>query len=54
FAPPQAISEGHKAGDIIRSLTAKLDGKGGGKPDFAMGGGTNTSDLAEVIKTFEL
>ncbi|MAM92920.1 MAG: alanine--tRNA ligase [Opitutaceae bacterium] len=54
FASPQAISEGHKAGDIIRSLTAKLDGKGGGKPDFAMGGGTNTSDLAEVIKTFEL
>jgi len=54
FASPQAISEGHKAGDIIRALTAQLDGKGGGKSDFAMGGGSNPSKLPEAIDTFDL
>jgi alanyl-tRNA synthetase len=54
LASPQAISEGHKAGDIIRALTAQLDGKGGGKPDFAMGGGSNPSKLTKVIDTFDL
>jgi len=54
LASPQAISEGHKAGDIIRALTAQLDGKGGGKPDFAMGGGSNPSKLTKVIDTFDI
>ncbi len=44
-----AIAAGHKAGDIIRSLTAELGGKGGGKPDFAMGGGTETAALPSVL-----
>ena len=54
FASPKAISEGHKAGDIIRSITAKLDGKGGGKPDFAMGGGANPAALKQAIEVFEV
>ena len=54
FASPKPISEGHKAGDIIRSITAKVDGKGGGKPDFAMGGGTNPAALKESIEAFEV
>lgn len=39
-----AIQKGIKAGDIIRDLTSKLGGKGGGKPDFAMGGAPASKD----------
>ncbi len=53
FCSPDAIAAGHKAGDIVRDLTSKLDGKGGGKPDFAMGGGSNVGKLKEVISSFQ-
>mgnify|MGYP000100226666 CR=1 FL=1 len=52
MASGAAIAGGHKAGDIIRSLTAELGGKGGGKPDFAMGGGTEPTRLAEVLNNW--
>ncbi|MGE9293472.1 MAG: alanine--tRNA ligase, partial [Puniceicoccales bacterium] len=47
---PEAIKQGHKAGDIVRELTAALGGKGGGKPDFAMGGGKDADKLDEALK----
>ncbi len=50
FASPAAIKAGHQAGKIIAEVTAKLGGKGGGKPDFAMGGGKEPGKLAEVLK----
>jgi len=53
FCSKDAIGAGHRAGDIVRELTSKLDGKGGGKPDFAMGGGTNVTKLEEVINSFQ-
>ena len=49
FASPAAIKAGHQAGKIISALTAQLGGKGGGKPDFAMGGGKDVAKLAEVL-----
>jgi alanyl-tRNA synthetase len=49
MASDAAIAKGYKAGDIVRSLTARLGGKGGGKPDFAMGGGTEPTKLEEVL-----
>ncbi len=52
-ASPGAIAAGYKAGDIIRDLTAKLGGKGGGKPDFAMGGAPDEGKLDEVLKAYE-
>ncbi|HRE80557.1 MAG TPA: alanine--tRNA ligase [Opitutaceae bacterium] len=51
FCSPAAVKAGHQAGKIISALSAQLGGKGGGKPDFAMGGGKDTSKLAEVFKT---
>lgn len=53
LASEGAIKAGHKAGDIIRSLTAELGGKGGGKPDFAMGGGTEPDKLADVLQSWK-
>ena len=37
------------AGEILNLVLAKLDGKGGGKPDMAQGAGTNISDAKNVI-----
>jgi len=49
LASPAANAKGLRAGDTIRNLTAKLGGKGGGKPDFAMGGGSNPDQLDDVL-----
>ncbi|AWI10498.1 alanine--tRNA ligase [Ereboglobus luteus] len=50
FCSPAANKAGHQAGKLVAELCAKLDGKGGGKPDFAMGGGKAAGKLAEVLK----
>jgi alanyl-tRNA synthetase len=50
FCSPAAIQAGHQAGKIISALSAQLGGKGGGKPDFAMGGGKEPAKLAEVLR----
>ena len=39
-----------KAGDLVRELTAKLGGKGGGRPDFAQGGGTDAAALPAALE----
>ena len=54
FASEKAINAGYKAGDIVRQLTTALGGKGGGKPDFAMGGAANTNALANTLESFTL
>ncbi|MDO5051159.1 MAG: alanine--tRNA ligase [Moraxella equi] len=38
-----------KAGDIIKSLCESLDGKGGGKPDFAQGGASKVDGLDKAL-----
>ncbi|MBI5768976.1 MAG: alanine--tRNA ligase [Verrucomicrobia bacterium] len=50
FCSPAAIKAGHQAGKIVQALSAQLGGKGGGKPDFAMGGGKDVTKLAEVLR----
>jgi len=50
YCSPAAIKAGHQAGKLIQGITAKLGGKGGGKPDYAQGGGGDASKLAEVLK----
>ena len=54
FCSKEAIAADLKAGDIIRRLTTELGGKGGGKPEFAMGGGQDRGDLAQIIENFDL
>jgi len=50
FCTPRAVQAGHQAGKIIQVLSVQIGGKGGGKPDFAMGGGKDVAKLADVLK----
>ena len=45
----EAVQKGVKAGDIIKHVTAICGGKGGGKPDSAMGGGSNVLKLDDAL-----
>ena len=45
----EAVAAGVKAGDIIRQVTAITGGKGGGKPDSAMGGGKDMIMLDNAL-----
>ena len=47
-----AVAAGLKAGDLVRAVAAVAGGKGGGKPDSAMGGGTDVSKLDEALSSF--
>ncbi len=38
-----------KAGDLMKHLAAQVDGKGGGRPDMAQGGGNDPSRLADAL-----
>ena len=44
-----AVAQGIKAGDIIKSIAPIVGGKGGGKPDSAMGGGTDTLKVDDAL-----
>ena len=48
-----AVAKGLKAGEIIKNITAIAGGKGGGKPDSAMGGGNDLSKLDEALAAVE-
>jgi alanyl-tRNA synthetase len=50
FCSSAAIKAGYQAGKIVSELSVKLGGKGGGKPDFAMGGGRDVLKLAEILQ----
>ena len=45
----EAVAAGIKAGDIIKAVCAVAGGKGGGKPDSAMGGGTEVLKMDNAL-----
>ena len=49
----EAVAKGIRAGDIIKNVTAIAGGKGGGKPDSAMGGGNLVEKLPEALAALE-
>ena len=46
-----AIKAGKQAGKIVADACGRMGGKGGGKPDAAMGGGVDASKLAEALSS---
>ncbi|MCC6426439.1 MAG: alanine--tRNA ligase [Phycisphaerales bacterium] len=48
--PDGLISRGLKAGDWVREACGIMGGKGGGKPDNAQGGASDSSQLKESLK----
>ena len=46
---PKPLQKSLKAGDVIKNCMPLLGGKGGGKPDFAQGQGTNEAGLADAL-----
>jgi len=44
-----AVARGVKAGDIIKTIAPIVGGKGGGKPDSAMGGGKDALKLDDAM-----
>ena len=46
-----AVAKGVKAGDIIRTVAPLFGGKGGGRPDSAMGGGTGVDNATKAFET---
>ncbi len=44
-----AVARGVKAGDIIKAIATICGGKGGGKPDSAMGGGSQLYKLDDAL-----
>ena len=47
----EAIEKGANAGQIVKQIAAIAGGKGGGKPDSAMGGGKDPSKMDEALNS---
>ena len=45
----EAVAKGIKAGDIIKAIAPIVGGRGGGKPDSAMGGGTELLKIDDAL-----
>ena len=39
-----------KSGNLVKALAPFIDGRGGGKPDMAMAGGTNPAGITELLE----
>ncbi len=48
-----AVARGIKAGDLVKNVCAICGGKGGGKPDSAMGGGTDMLKLDDALASVD-
>lgn len=49
----KSLTSSIKAGDIAKELSSYIDGKGGGRPDMAQGGGNNSANLDNALAEIE-
>jgi alanyl-tRNA synthetase len=42
-----------KAGELVNFVASQVGGKGGGKPDLAMAGGTDASALPQALASVQ-
>lgn len=47
------VGRGFRSNEVIRSISPIVGGKGGGRPDFAVGGGKEVARLEEALKAAE-
>jgi len=47
------LTDQFHAGEILRHVALQIDGKGGGRPDMAQGGGNDVSKLDSALKSVE-
>lgn len=52
-AAKEALKAGINSGSIVRSVAAKLNGRGGGKPDMAFGGYADTASAVNVLNSLK-
>ncbi len=50
---PVAVSQGFNASAVVREVSPIIGGGGGGRPNFAQGGGTQPEKLQEAVKAAE-
>ena len=53
MAGEKAVEKGVNAGEVVREVSPIIGGGGGGKPNFAQGGGTQTEKLEDAVKAAE-
>jgi alanyl-tRNA synthetase len=53
MAGDEAVKKGINSGEIIKQVSPIIGGGGGGRPNFAQGGGTQPAKLQEAVKAAE-
>lgn len=48
------LSKTLSAGDLMKEISAMVDGKGGGRPDMAQGGGPNVANLEKSLEKVQM
>ena len=53
IAVTKDLTKRFRAGDLVRELAPLIDGKGGGKPEMAQGGGANAQGFPALFQTLK-
>ncbi len=50
---PKELTDRFKAGEIMKGMASTVEGKGGGRPDMAQGGGTAPENITNALQFVE-